>query len=147
MLNNVSTGMTTNKKKILVVDDDPVVIKALSIKLAGAGFEVIAASDGTKAVTSARSDKPDAIILDLNFPDDFGTVAWDGYRIMEWLKRLDNGIKTPIIVVSSSDPQKVESRVRELGAVAFFRKPLDFADLERALDRVLSAEATPSALA
>ena len=108
--------MSTLNKKILVVDDDAVVLKALSIKLKGAGYDVIAASDGTKAVTAARSDKPDAIVLDLNFPDDFGTVAWDGYRIMEWLKRLDNGIKTPIIVISSSDPQKVEARVRALGA-------------------------------
>ena len=70
--------MSTLNKKILLVDDDAVVLKALSIKLKGAGYEVIAAADGTKAVTAARSDKPDAIVLDLNFPDDFGTVAWDG---------------------------------------------------------------------
>jgi CheY-like chemotaxis protein len=136
--------MTTIKKKILVVDDDPVVMKAVTIKLTGAGYDVITASDGTKAVTSARSDKPDAIILDLNFPDDFGTVAWDGYRIMEWLKRLDNGIKTPIIVVSGNAAEKVESRVRALGAVAFFQKPLDFAELEVVLDRLFAAEATTS---
>jgi two-component system OmpR family response regulator len=136
--------MATIKKKILVVDDDAVVIKALTIKLAGAGYEVISASDGTKAVTSARSDKPDAIILDLNFPDDFGTVAWDGYRIMEWLNRLDKGNRPPIIVISSSDAQKVESRVKALGAVSFFQKPFDFAELESALERLLSTEAVPA---
>lgn len=137
--------MNTLNKKILVVDDDAVVLKALSIKLKSAGYDVIAASDGTKAVTSARSEKPDAIVLDLNFPDDFGTVAWDGYRIMEWLKRLDNGIKTPIIVISSSDPQKVETRVRALGAVAFFQKPVNTAELEAELQRLLADEVVASA--
>ena len=136
--------MSTLNKKILVVDDDAVVVKAISIVLTNAGYDVIKATDGTKAVTSARTEKPDAILLDLNFPDDFGTVAWDGYRIMEWLKRLDNGMKTPIIVMSSSDPQKVEARVRELGAAAFFQKPVNTAELEAELQRLLAVEVATS---
>ena len=103
--------MSKLNKKILVVDDDEVVQMAISIKLKAAGYDVISATDGTIAVTAARSEKPDAIVLDINFPDDFGTVAWDGYRIMEWLKRLDKGIQTPILVISSSDPQQVEIRI------------------------------------
>ena len=59
---------------------------------------------------------------------------------MEWLNRLDNGTKTPIIVISSSDRQKVETRVRALGAVAFFQKPVNTAELEAELQRLLSAE-------
>jgi two-component system OmpR family response regulator len=124
-------------KKILVVDDDEVVVKAITMKLKFAGYDVITATDGTSAVAAARSEKPDAIVLDLNFPDDFGTVAWDGYRIMEWLKRLDNGLKTPIFVMSSSDPKKVEARVREIGASGFLQKPVKTAELEAEIQRFL----------
>jgi two-component system OmpR family response regulator len=137
--------MSAMNKKILVVDDDAVVLLALTTKLKGAGYDVVSASDGTSAVTAARSEKPDAIILDLNFPDDYGTVAWNGYRIMEWLKRLDNGLKTPIFVMSSSDPKKVEARVREIGASAFFQKPVNVAELEAELQRLLYPEVPASA--
>ena len=142
---NAGAYMSTANKKILVVDDDAVVMKAISIKLRAAGYDIISAADGTSAVTAARSQKPDAIVLDLNFPDEFGTVAWDGYRIMEWLKRLDNGVKTPIFVISSSSPQKVEARVRELGATAFFQKPVNVAELEAELQRCFSVEAVTAA--
>lgn len=136
--------MSTLNKKILVVDDDAVVLKAMTIMLSGAGYQVIAASDGTSAVAAARQEKPDAIVLDLNFPDDFGTVPWDGYRIMQWLQRLGEVAKTPIIVVSSSNPEQVGDRVRKAGAAAFFRKPVDHAELQEELQRLLTEETAPA---
>lgn len=136
--------MSNLNKKILVVDDDAVVLKAISMQLKCSGYDVISASDGTKAVTAARAEKPAAIVLDLNFPDDFGSVAWDGYRIMEWLNRLDNGQKMPVIVMSSSDSSKVEARVRELGAAAFFQKPINTAELVGEIQRLLATEVVAS---
>ncbi len=129
-----------NKKKILVVDDDQVIQKAFAIKLKASNYDVLTASDGSTAVNIVRTQKPDAVLLDINFPDDFSSVAWDGFRIMEWLKRLDSNAKTPIIIISSGDPAKYLVRARELGAVAFFRKPVAHDQLVDALERVFANE-------
>jgi DNA-binding response OmpR family regulator len=130
----------SNMKKILVVDDDQVILKAFTIKLKASNYQVLTASDGSTAVNIVRTQKPDAILLDINFPDDFGSVPWDGFRIMEWLKRLDGVGKVPILVISGGDPDKYVARARELGAVAFFRKPIAHEELLAALHRVLNPE-------
>lgn len=118
-----------NKKKILVVDDDPVVIKALSIKLKANDFEVLTATDGATAVNAVRTQRPDLILLDISFPDDMGSVAWDGFRIMEWLKRLDEAVNVPFIVITGGDREKYEARAIAAGATAFFHKPINHDEL------------------
>jgi len=130
----------SNMKKILVVDDDQVILKAFTIKLKASNYEVLTAADGSTAVNVVRTQKPDAILLDINFPDDFGSVPWDGFRIMEWLKRLDGVSKVPIFIISGGDPDKYVARARELGAVAFFRKPIIHEELIAALQRALANE-------
>jgi len=137
--------MSTIKKKILVVDDDPVILKAFTIKLAASNYEVLTANKGADAISMVRTKKPDAILLDINFPDDFGSVAWDGFRIMEWFKRLDEPAKIPIFVISSGDPDKYVAKARELGAVGFFRKPIIHEELVAALQRVLVTEPVTTA--
>ena len=82
-------------KKILVVDDNEIILKTISLKLQGAGYQVITALDGSEAVAAARKETPDLILLDISFPPDVGGVAWDGFRIMEWFHRLDNVQKNP----------------------------------------------------
>ncbi len=137
--------MTTNKKKILVVDDDPVVVKAFTIKLKASNFEVLTANEGAEAVNIVRTHKPDAILLDINFPSDFGSVSWDGFRIMDWLKRIDKAANIPIFIISGGDRSKYETKARELGAVGFFHKPIIHKDLIAELERVLNL--APVALA
>jgi two-component system KDP operon response regulator KdpE len=126
-------------KKILIVDDDPVVVKALSIKLQAANFDVLTAGEGSEAVNIARTQSPDAILLDINFPNDFSSVSWDGFRIMDWLKRLQSVEQPPIFVISSGEAAKYEARVRQMGAMGYFQKPVQHEDLLAALNRVLSA--------
>ena len=137
--------MTTNKKKILVVDDDPVVVKAFTIKLQASNYEVLTASDGSTAVNIARTQRPDAILLDINFPSDFGSVSWDGFRIMDWLKRIDQAANIPVFIISGGDLSKYEAKARELGAVGFFHKPIIHEELIAELERVLGL--TPAAVA
>ena len=132
-------------KKILVVDDDQVVLKAFTIKLKASNYEVLTATDGSSAVNLVRTRQPDAILLDINFPDDFGSVPWDGFRIMEWLNRLEGVAKAPIFIISSGQPDKYLARARELGAVAFFRKPVVHEELLAALERLFSSESVPTA--
>jgi two-component system, OmpR family, KDP operon response regulator KdpE len=134
--------MSTKKKKILVVDDDSVILKAFTIKLKASDYEVVTAANGPDAVNAVRTQKPDAVLLDINFPPEFEGVAWDGFRIMEWLRRLEEAEDTPIFIVSGGDPEKYVTRARELGAVAFFRKPVAHEQLVAALRRILAEEPT-----
>ena len=97
-------------KKILVVDDNEIVVRTLSLKLQGAGYQVITALDGAEAVAAARKETPDLILLDISFPPDVGGVPWDGFRIMEWFHRLDNTKKIPIIVITGTEFSPVDGR-------------------------------------
>jgi CheY-like chemotaxis protein len=112
-------------KKILVVDDNEIVIKTISLKLQGAGYEVLTAMDGATAVATARKETPDLILLDLSFPPDVEGVPWDGFRIMEWFHRLDAVKKIPIIVITGTDDPTAKQRATNTGAVAYFQKPLE----------------------
>src|SRR5205085_1894309 len=96
---------TTNKhmKKILVVDDSPVILKTLSMKLTGAGYEALVAEDGGTAVSLVRNERPDLVILDISFPPDVGHgggIPWDGFLILEWLRRLDEAKHIPFIIIT-----------------------------------------------
>src|SRR5271163_3394835 len=98
-----------NKKKILIVDDSEVVLRAIRMRLESKGYEVLTALDGAGAVSTARRESPDLILLDLSFPPDVahgGGVSWDGFVIMQWLRRLDEAKNIPIIVVTGGDPVK-----------------------------------------
>jgi CheY-like chemotaxis protein len=113
-----------NRQKILIVDDDPVVVKAMSLKLAAAGFETLSAVDGSEAIASARREKPDLILLDINFPVDVG-IVWDGFKVIAWLQRVDEAKSTPVVVISGGEAAKFEKRAIEAGAIAYFQKPVD----------------------
>jgi CheY-like chemotaxis protein len=118
--------------KILVADDNVVVLKALSIKLKSAGYEVRTAMDGSTAVSCVRRDRPDLIILDINFPPDVahgGGISWDGFLILDWLRRIDEVRDTPIIFITSGEPAKFRQKALSAGAVAFFQKPIDQEEL------------------
>jgi len=129
-----------NRKRILVVDDNEVVVKALSLKLKSAGYDVLQATDGSGAVSAARTDKPDLIVLDINFPPDVahgGGVPWDGFLIIDWLHRIDEAKKTPIIVITGGEPAKYKDRSLAAGAVAFFQKPINNEELLAAIEKAL----------
>src|SRR5512135_43278 len=92
-----------NPKKILVVDDNPVVVKAVEGKLQSCGYEVITAEDAASAVSNVRLGRPDLVLLDIAFPPDVahgGVVAWDGLLIINWLRRMEEAHDVPIVILS-----------------------------------------------
>src|SRR5207245_2408081 len=103
----------TGPKKILVVDDSLVIRKTLAMKVKGSGYLVIEAADGAGAVSTVRRERPDLILLDIVFPPDVangGGVSWDGFLIMEWVRRMDEAKNTPIIMMSGGDPERLKAR-------------------------------------
>ena len=135
----MNAGMSAApKKKILVVDDNEVILKTITLKLQACGYQVITALDGSEAVAAARKETPDLILLDINFPPEVDGVPWDGFRIIDWFHRLDAARKIPIIIITSSEDPKHQERAAKSGAVAFFRKPIDYDDLLKVIRSALS---------
>ncbi len=126
-------------RKILVVDDNEVVLKAFEMKFKALGFQVFKATDGAAAVSCARHEKPDVIVLDINFPPEVGSsgLQWDGFNIMQWMQRFKEVAEIPIIIITSGDPEKLRNRAMAAGAVAFFQKPINHEELLVSVRRTL----------
>lgn len=107
------------KKRVLVVDDDPDLVKILSINLLAEGFEVSTAFDGVSAVMRAHRDQPDLILLDIMMP------AGDGFSVLERLKSSTKTFNIPIVIVSAMPKEDIEEKTKQAGAVRYFSKPFD----------------------
>jgi len=143
----MTTGpASVSAQTILVVDDNAIFLKTITLKLEGAGYRVVTAKEGAEAVAAVRKDNPDLILLDVSFPSDPTGVPWDGFRVMQWFRRLETAQKIPIIIITGSDDPKFKERAVTGGAVAFFHKPIDNDDLLKVIKTTLSnVEASASA--
>jgi CheY-like chemotaxis protein len=126
-------------RKILVVDDDLVVLKAFQLKLGAQGFNVLTATDGATAVGVAREVSPDLIVLDINFPPDVGSsgMQWDGFNTMQWMQRFRELGEIPVIIITAGDPEEFKQRALAAGAVAFFQKPINHEEFLMAIRRAM----------
>jgi len=112
-----------NRAKIMVVDDDPDLRQALSLRLRANNFDTINVCDGYSAIAMAQKEKPHLIILDLGLP------AGDGYAVLKHLQEFPALAGIPVIVLTARDPEGNEKRTLESGAIAFFQKPADNEEL------------------
>lgn len=128
-------------KKILLVDDDPVFVKAASMRLRREGFEVMTAEDGAGTLLALHDVKPDLIILDVLFPPDVphgGVVSWDGFDIMSWLRRMGGITRTPVVLVTASSSPEFTERARKMGAVGPIEKTSDLSALISLIHQLLA---------
>jgi two-component system, OmpR family, KDP operon response regulator KdpE len=112
--------MANNLPKILIVDDEPQILRFLRASLPPHGYECIEASSGTQAIRSFAKEKPDAVILDLGLPDQ------DGFAVIEAIRA---NTLTPIIVLSARNDVEGKVKALELGADDYVTKPFDMAEL------------------
>ncbi|HEV7653063.1 MAG TPA: response regulator [Actinophytocola sp.] len=105
---------------VLVVDDEPQIIRALRINLSARGYDVLAAPDGTSALRVAAHGKPDVIVLDLGLPD------IDGTAVLEQLRRWTT---TPVIVLSARTDATDKVRALDAGADDYVTKPFGMDEL------------------
>src|SRR5450432_1317161 len=111
--------MQMERTKILIVDDDPDLRRALKIRLRANNYDTAQASDGYSAIAMAQKEQPGLIILDLGLP------AGDGFGVLKRLQDSDTLSSIPVIVLTARDPQFNEKKTLALGATAFFQKPAD----------------------
>src|SRR5579871_5142937 len=107
--------------KVLVVDDDPSLLKALRIGLTARGDEVVTAHTGAEAVTQTALVRPDLVILDLGLPDTDG---------LEVCRRIREFSTVPIIVLSAYGDERRKVEALDGGADDFVTKPFGMAELE-----------------
>ena len=129
--------------KILVIDDNPVVLGALSLALKAGGYQVFEAVDASAAFHLARRVRPDLIVLDIFFPPDTSQSgnSWNAFMIIDWFRRMGVIGNTPIIVISGAETEMFRERCLADGVAAFFTKPVDHRGLLDAVGQILGDRA------
>lgn len=128
------------RKKILVVDDDPVMVKTLSMTLNPHGYKVLAAKDGAEAIALMRQEKPDMLLVDVHLPPDGpngASAPWNGFQLTRWLQHV-NTVKIPLIFMSGSDKPEFKAQAAAIGADGFMPKPINSSALLSSIDSALS---------
>jgi CheY-like chemotaxis protein len=131
--------MDQKKTLVLIVDDNEVILRTLSLKLKSQDYDVVTALDCSQALGVVRSRRPDLILLDISFPPDVGHgggVPWDGFRMLEWFRRIDEAKNTPIIIITGGDAGKFKDRALAAGAAAFFPKPINNDELLSVIEKI-----------
>src|SRR5947209_5517407 len=114
--------------RLLIVDDEPQIVRALTPAMAAAGFEVGAAASGEEALGRLASEPNDIVILDLGLPDIDGKEVIQ--RVREWSD-------VPIIVLSARDLESEKIAALDLGADDFVNKPVGVGELLARIRAVL----------
>jgi len=120
-----------DKKKILIVDDDEDLAKGLRVRLRANNYAVGVAPDAISAISEAKKETPDLILLDLGLP------AGDGFIVMERLSNIASLASIPIIVLSAREPEANKNRALGAGATAYLQKPVDNEELLTAIRKAL----------
>ncbi len=117
------TRVSHDMARILIVDDTPANLHVLMELLEPAGYAVLAARSGDKALDIAAKALPDLVLLDVNMP------GMDGYEVCRRLKADKQTCGIPVVFVTADGGQEVETAMRAAGGADVLRKPYDQADL------------------
>ena len=105
-------------KKVLVVDDDPVVIRLVKEILKTLGYQVETARDGIDAMVLVKKEKPDLIVLDIMMPE------LNGYDVLRTLKFTDEFKDIPVLLLTARE-QELDRRIGEMMGIDYLQKPVN----------------------
>ncbi|MDQ6927823.1 MAG: response regulator [Actinomycetota bacterium] len=120
--------------KVLVVDDDPVILELLRLNFELEGFEVVSACDGRAGFDRAVAEAPDLVISDIMMPN------VDGLQMLQQLRADPGTAELPVLLLSAKAQHNEVQRGLDLGADDYVTKPFDPLEL---LDRVNALLAQP----
>ncbi len=121
-----------SKAKILIVDDEPDVVKFLETALRADGFEVMSAYDGIGALDLAEVEKPDVVVLDIMMP------MMSGYEVCRQLKSNPQTKHIPVLCVTSAHSPDTRRHAQAAGAQGLLVKPFIPAELVAQVNRQLA---------
>ncbi|MBT8484562.1 MAG: response regulator [Phycisphaerales bacterium] len=119
--------------RILVVDDDASIARALSIRLEAAGYDVTHAADGAAGLDVARTQPPALILLDIRMP------GLDGFDVNRALKEDPALADIPVVFLSANVRDSTRQKALAAGAAAFLAKPYDAAMVLKTIARLLTS--------
>jgi two-component system KDP operon response regulator KdpE len=106
--------------RVLVVDDEPSILRVVAANLRAHGYEALTAASGTSALTVIETQWPDCIVLDLGLPDVGG---------LEVLRRVRTWAATPVVILTAVDDERDKATALELGADDYVTKPFAMTEL------------------
>lgn len=124
--------------KVLIADDDRGLLRALTIRLREAGYEVIAVEDAYQALEMARRCQPDVLVLDINMP------AGGGLTVQERVEKITPLSGTPTIYLTGEDSDRTALLAKLPTTYALFHKPCNSADLLIAISNAVVGKPSPS---
>ncbi len=119
------------KKKILLIDDDPDMAILLKAKVESEPYEIVPVYTGKEGLNRAKEEKPDLIVLDLMLPE------LNGYKVCELLKKDPEVKDIPVIMFTSRDDEDEIKLGREMGADIYLTKSLDSQELIPAIKKLI----------
>ncbi|HLM44445.1 MAG TPA: response regulator [Myxococcaceae bacterium] len=124
------------KPKVTIVDDDRDTREMLSFALESEGFEVNAAANGLRLISSLQLKRPDVILMDVN-------MSWiDGFELCKAVKKNEQFRDIPVIFISGRGDAEDRRRGLEAGAADYLVKPLDLTALIERLRELISSAAS-----
>lgn len=106
-----------SKGKVLLVDDDPLIIRMYEYKLSRDGYQVLLAFDGEKAILTAKLEKPDIILLDLMMP------RMNGVETLKFLRKESDTKDIPVIILTNlGDDKAYVDLTKDIGAEGYLVK-------------------------
>jgi DNA-binding response OmpR family regulator len=117
-----------DKKKVLIIEDDPHISKVYVIKLGQEGFDAIQAMDGEEGLNKMAEVKPDLVMLDLMLPKK------DGFWVMQEMSKKPEIANTPVVVLSNLGQEQDKERAYQLGAKDYMVKADN--PIKEVIDRV-----------
>lgn len=133
--------MVKEQKKVLVVDDEPTILKLARVKLEKEGFSVIDARNGAEAIEKAKSEKPDVIIMDIMMP------KMNGNEACKNIKEDPETHDIPVLMLTAVG--QFEEQLKSLedsGATDYITKPFDPVELAEQVNRILTNQGKEDAV-
>src|ERR1700733_14430165 len=119
-------------RKVLIVDDDEALRRLMRLELSGS-YEVIDSGEPEQGLALALESQPDVILLDLRMP------KYSGYDLLQTFTSFGRTQAIPVIVVSGEAGGQTKEHCKQLGAVGYLEKPINFEVLRELLDRTVTA--------
>ena len=124
---DVDRGQRSIKGLVLVVDDDPVVLRITKARLQGAGYQVVVRSEALGTSHAIANDKPDVVLLDLNMP------GMNGLDVCRELKADERTRDIPVVIMSAQPEADLKAAVESSGAVGYIEKGTSVDDMVKTL--------------
>ena len=121
------------QRRILVVDDEPVVVKTLSKVIRRQGFDVVSAADGEEALKKVRSSNPDLVILDIQMP------KLDGIEVLQRIKGSPETASLPVIMLTAKVGDEDTLKGYKYGANYYIPKPFEMDEVLQGIEMIFKS--------